>query len=100
MRAAGFLLIAALAGAPYVAAQAPATVTFHFEDPRMQPAKYTITLHEDGTGHFHAEGGSTSPDDGGLGGTNARRPSSGDWTSTNSERATQPMTPSPFSMRK
>lgn len=44
-------------------AQAPATVTFHFEDPRMQPAKYTITLHEDGTGHFHAEGGSTSPDD-------------------------------------
>lgn len=43
--------------------QSPATVTFRFEDQRMQPAKYTITVHEDGTGHFHAEAGSSSPDD-------------------------------------
>src|ERR1700727_411835 len=65
MRAAGIGASIGLALVLCVAAQAqaPATVTFHFEDPRMQPAKYTITLHEDGTGHFHAEGGSTSPDD-------------------------------------
>jgi hypothetical protein len=65
MRAASIAAAIGLALALCVAAQAqaPATVTFHFEDPRMQPAKYTITLHEDGTGHFHAEGGSTSPDD-------------------------------------
>jgi hypothetical protein len=63
MRAAGFLLIAALAGAPYVAAQAPATVTFHFENAQLQPSKYAITLHEDGTGRFHADAGPSSPDD-------------------------------------
>src|ERR1700733_9508383 len=63
MRAARIAASTGLALALCVAAQAQATVTFHFEDPRMQPAKYTITLHEDGTGHFHAEGGSTSPDD-------------------------------------
>jgi hypothetical protein len=63
MRAAGFLLIAALAGAPCVAAQAPATVTFHFENAQLQPSKYAITLHEDGTGRFHADAGPSSPDD-------------------------------------
>lgn len=65
MRVASIAASTGLALALCVAAQAqaPATVTFHFEDPRMQPAKYTITLHEDGTGHFQAEGGSTSPDD-------------------------------------
>jgi hypothetical protein len=65
MRLAGIVAVAGLAGALCVAgqAQAPATVTFHFEDQQMQPAKYTITLHEDGTGHFQAEGGSANPDD-------------------------------------
>jgi hypothetical protein len=63
MRAAGFVVIAALAGVPYGAAQAPATVTFHFENAQLQPAKYAITLHEDGTGHFHADAGPSSPDD-------------------------------------
>ena len=65
MLAARFVVSAALAWAVCVAthAQAPATVTFRFEDQRMQPAKYTITVHEDGTGHFHADAGSTSPDD-------------------------------------
>jgi hypothetical protein len=61
------VVLAGLAAIPYLAAQAqaqpPATVTFHFEDARMQPAKYALTLHEDGTGHFHAEGGPTNPDD-------------------------------------
>jgi hypothetical protein len=65
MRAAGFVLPAwfALVLCVAVQAQPPATVTFHFEDPRLQPAKYTITVHEDGTGRFHAEAGTTSPDD-------------------------------------
>jgi hypothetical protein len=65
MRGMNFVILAGLAGVPYMVAQAqpPATVTFHFEDPRMQPAKYTLTLHEDGTGHFHAEGAATNPDD-------------------------------------
>jgi hypothetical protein len=65
MRAAGFVVLAALAGVPYVAAlaQAPATVTFHFENAQLQPSKYAITLHEDGTGRFHADAGPSSPDD-------------------------------------
>jgi hypothetical protein len=44
-------------------AQTSATVTFRFEDQRMQPAKYSITLHEDGSGQFHAEAGATRPDE-------------------------------------
>jgi hypothetical protein len=65
MRAARFVISGALALMLCTAAQAqaPATVTFHFEDQRQQPAKYTITVHEDGTGRFHAEAGPTSPDD-------------------------------------
>jgi hypothetical protein len=57
MLAARFVLPAGIALGLCVTteAQTPATVTFHFEDARMQPAKYTITVHEDGTGRFHAE---------------------------------------------
>jgi hypothetical protein len=63
MRAAGLVVMAALAAAPCVTAQPPATMTFHFENAQLQPSKYAITLHEDGTGHFHADAGSSSPDD-------------------------------------
>jgi hypothetical protein len=65
MRAACFSLSTGFVWVLCAAAQAqpPATVTFSFEDQRMQPAKYTITVHEDGSGRFHAEGGPTSPDD-------------------------------------
>jgi hypothetical protein len=65
MRAAGWAVLALLAGAPCLAtlAQSPAAVTFHFENPQLQPARYTITIHEDGTGHFHAEAGPNNPDD-------------------------------------
>ena len=65
MRAARFVLLSGFAFllCTVAHAQAPATVTFHFEDARMQPAKYTITVHEDGTGRFQAEAGPTSPDD-------------------------------------
>jgi hypothetical protein len=64
MPAAGLMVIAVLAAGPSVVSQAQAaTVTFHFENPQLQPAKYTITLHEDGTGQFQADAGPSSPDD-------------------------------------
>jgi hypothetical protein len=65
MRAARFVLLSGFAFllCTVAHAQARATVTFHFEDARMQPAKYTITVHEDGTGRFQAEAGPASPDD-------------------------------------
>jgi hypothetical protein len=44
-------------------AQAPATVQFHYENQALRPPKYAITLHEDGSGQFHAEGSPASPDD-------------------------------------
>lgn len=65
MRMAGFAVSTGLAWALCMASQAqqPATVTFHFENPQLQPAKYTITLHEDGNGRFQAEAGASTPDD-------------------------------------
>jgi hypothetical protein len=65
MRYAGLLGIVLLASVVSVAgtAQTPAKVTFHFDNPQLQPTRYTITLHEDGTGQFHAEAGSIRPDD-------------------------------------
>jgi hypothetical protein len=44
-------------------AQAPATVEFRFENQQLRPPKYVVTLHEDGSGQFHAEGSPASPDD-------------------------------------
>ncbi|HEX6772749.1 MAG TPA: hypothetical protein VF126_12030 [Acidobacteriaceae bacterium] len=63
MRAVAWLAWAALFVAPSAFGQPPATVTFHFENPQLQPAKYTITVHEDGTGHFNAEAGPSNPED-------------------------------------
>ena len=39
------------------------TVEFRFENLQLQPARYVIALHEDGTGKFHAEAGDVKPDD-------------------------------------
>ena len=65
MRVARVTVLAAIAGVLCVAvwAQAPATVTFRFENQQLQPPTYVITVHEDGTGHFHADPGHASPDD-------------------------------------
>jgi hypothetical protein len=63
MRAVAWLAWAALFVAPSAFAQPPATVSFHFENPQLQPAKYTITVREDGTGHFNAEAGPSNPED-------------------------------------
>ena len=38
-------------------------VSFKFENPQLQPARYEITLRADGTGHFVSHVGSAPPDD-------------------------------------
>ena len=44
---------------PAALAQSPAsTITFHFNNPALDPADFTLTIHEDGNGHYHAEPGS------------------------------------------
>lgn len=40
-----------------------ATLIFKFENPQLQPAKYQITLHPDGSGHFVSLVGSAPPPD-------------------------------------
>ncbi len=53
------------------AAQAPSQppsgtepqVEFRFENPQLQPASYTLLVHPDGSGHFHAVPGHTPPGD-------------------------------------
>jgi len=57
------ILIAGLAMSATLAAQSPAAVTFHIEDQRMQPSAYTITLHQDGSGHFHSVAGPNNLND-------------------------------------
>ncbi len=42
---------------------ATGTITFKFEDARLQPAAYELTLHGDGSGHFVSHTGSAPPDD-------------------------------------
>jgi hypothetical protein len=39
------------------------TLTFKYENPQLQPAKYLITLHADGTGHFVSQVGTAPPSD-------------------------------------
>ena len=38
-----------------------ATVTFEFANPALQPPRYSLEMHEDGTAHYHAEEGSAMP---------------------------------------
>jgi hypothetical protein len=40
-----------------------ATLVFKFENPQLQPARFEITLHGDGTGHFVSHVGSAPPAD-------------------------------------
>lgn len=42
---------------------AVATLIFKFENPQLQPAKYQVTLHPDGSGHFVSLVGSAPPPD-------------------------------------
>ena len=45
-----------------VRGQSGPVVTVNFSNPGLYPAEWTLVLHPDGTGHFHAEGG-TRPTD-------------------------------------
>ncbi len=44
----------------------PATVTFAFSNPALQPARYSLVIREDGTGHYHSEPGSAPVQDGSV----------------------------------
>src|SRR5271165_5368795 len=50
-----------LGGSP-VAAQGVAQIRFIYENPKLQPQKYVVTVGEDGNGHFRSEG--DGPSDG------------------------------------
>jgi hypothetical protein len=56
-----FLLVL---GGPPVAAQGgtQAQIRFIYENPKLQPPKYVVTVGEDGSGHFHSDAG--GPTDG------------------------------------
>ena len=56
-----WLAVLAMAFALPVHADAGAVVKVEFSNPGLYPAQWTLVLHPDGNGHFHAEGG-TRPD--------------------------------------
>jgi hypothetical protein len=47
----------------FAQAATTATVKFQYENQQLRPPKYLITLNEDGSGQFHAEGSPANPDD-------------------------------------
>jgi hypothetical protein len=61
MKVAWLALLAILCYVPAHAEQ-DATVQVEFSNPALYPAQWTLVLHPDGSGHFHAEGG-TRPKD-------------------------------------
>jgi hypothetical protein len=54
-------IAALLLSLPSFAQQQP-VVRFEFSNPGLYPSHWTLVLHPDGTGHFHAEGGSRPND--------------------------------------
>jgi hypothetical protein len=57
-----WLMAAALLVALPAWGESEAVVRVDFSNPGLYPAQWTLVLHPDGSGHFHAEGG-TKPDD-------------------------------------
>ena len=56
--------VVALSGLPVIAQGAgPAQIRFTYENPKLQPPKYVVTVGEDGTGHFRSEGGGPASND-------------------------------------
>jgi hypothetical protein len=53
--------VAAVGGLPD--AENTAQIRFTYENPKLQPQKYVLTVREDGTGHFQSEGGGPVPKD-------------------------------------
>jgi hypothetical protein len=57
-------LVVAPGGLPVMGQGAgPAQIRFTYENPKLQPAKYVVTVGEDGTGHFRSEGGGPASND-------------------------------------
>ncbi len=44
-------------------AESTAQIRFTYENPKLQPQKYVLTVWEDGTGRFRSEGGGPAPKD-------------------------------------
>ena len=42
---------------------AQAQIRFSYENPKLQPPKYVLTVDEDGSGHFRSEGGGPASND-------------------------------------
>ena len=57
-------LMVAPGGLPRIAQGAdPAQIRFTYENPKLQPPKYVLTVAEDGTGHFRSEAGGPASND-------------------------------------
>lgn len=61
MRIASLAIAACLLALPVYGQQDP-VVRFEFTNPGLYPAHWTLVLHPDGTGHFHADGGNRPTD--------------------------------------
>jgi len=62
MKIAWLALVALLVALP-ARADSGAVVQIDFSSPGLYPAQWTLVLHPDGTGHFHAEGGNKPNDE-------------------------------------
>jgi hypothetical protein len=62
MKIAWLALVALLVALP-ARADSGAVVQIDFSNPGLYPAQWTLVLHPDGTGHFHAEGGNKPNDE-------------------------------------
>jgi hypothetical protein len=56
--------LVALSG-PWCSAQSAATaqIRFTYENPKLQPPRYVVTVEEDGSGHYRSEAGGPAPGD-------------------------------------
>jgi hypothetical protein len=61
--AVGVVLVAPFVVAQPARADSDAVVRFAFSNPGLYPAEWTLVLHPDGSGHFHAEGGNKPSDE-------------------------------------
>jgi len=57
-----FPILALLALTVSTATDAASTVTFRFENPQLQPASYSLEIHEDGSGHYKSVPGTPAVD--------------------------------------
>jgi hypothetical protein len=65
MKIAWLALMALLFASP-ARADSDAVVRMDFSNPALYPAQWTLVVHPDGSGHFHAEGGNKPSDENGT----------------------------------